>query len=147
MHLDKKFKLRLITAAGSVILAFGSLLMAEMIQGNIYEVGASESGNTFKVKVRALDVDPSFEHSYYAIAFLGEGTIQAKNLEFVSVSSNNLENMETNFVFQNSTILPHDKFLVCLVALKGGIEIDDVGCKLGINSPEKRAEILDFKAQ
>jgi hypothetical protein len=93
----------------------------------------------FKVIVQTNSQEDD-ENVYHAIVFINPKTVETKELAFSETDSK----LKATFTFPSTIIPEGDKFAVCLVAVDGGTEIDDIGSKIGTNSAAKHPEIIEF---
>ena len=93
----------------------------------------------FKVIITRPSVEND-ENVYHGIVFLNPNKVQTKRLKYVASD----DKLKATFSFEGNPIKVGDKFLACLVAVDGGVEIENAGFKIQKNSPQNKPEVVDF---
>jgi hypothetical protein len=94
---------------------------------------------TFKVIITRTNVEDD-ENAYHGIVFLNPNKVQTKRLKYVASE----DILKATFIFEGNPIKGGDKFLACLVAVDGGVEIENATFKIQKNSPQNKPEVLIF---
>ena len=74
------------------------------------------------------------------IVFLNPNKVQTKRLKYVAPE----DKLKATFTFEGNPIKVGDKFLACLVAVDGGVEIENATFKIQKNSPQNKPEVVNF---
>ena len=69
--------------------------------------------------------------------------IQTKSKQRGQICSE--EKLKATFTFEGNPIEVGDKFLACLVAVDGGVEIENATFKIQKNSPQNKPEVVNFQ--
>jgi hypothetical protein len=94
---------------------------------------------TFKVIITRPSVEDD-ENAYHGIVFLNPNKVQTKRLKYVASE----DKLKATFTFEGNPIEVGDKFLACLVAVDGGVEIENATFKIQKNSPQNKPEVVNF---
>jgi hypothetical protein len=93
----------------------------------------------FKVIITRPSVEND-ENVYHGIVFLNPNKVQTKRLKYVASD----DKLKATFSFEGNPVKVGDKFLACLVAVDGGVEIENAGFKIQENSPQNKPEVVNF---
>jgi hypothetical protein len=66
------------------------------------------------------------ENAYHGIVFLNPNKVQTKRLKYAASE----DKLKATFTFEGNPIKVGDKFLACLVAVDGSVEIEDAAFKV-----------------
>jgi hypothetical protein len=94
---------------------------------------------TFKVIIKHPSEEGD-EHTYYGMVFLKDGKSDSKRLQY----SETEENLQAEFVFEESPVGPNENYLGILFSVNESETIRNPAFKIQFNNPKPIVEVVEF---